>query len=247
MWAWFVSDLMSIVSVLSLAPDPNAHERLQRSFDAVDLDVDADAVADPATAVDRVRRDRDGVDCLVADPASTVDGKSVVVAARDAAPDLPIVLYAPAPLREVAGLAEAIGAAGYVRAGPDDVVRLAQVVRAAVAGRREDGWLAVARHDWDGRQELVSTLVPAVAAARGVPVDALDPLYGQFDAEAAEDVLASMPDGVGGRVSFGVDGRDVRVLDDGTVTTKRREGVHARAVVSHPPTADDAAARRDAV
>jgi hypothetical protein len=83
----------------------------------------------------------------------------------------------------------------------------------AVDGGREDGWRQVAqcRFEPGGVEELATTIVTAVAAAKGVePTEITPPLYDFVDAAALEAVFFR-PSAVGG--SRGVGTVEFRYLD----------------------------------
>jgi hypothetical protein len=82
------------------------------------------------------------------------------------------------------------------------------------------GWRTVARHDFDGVNELDATL--ASALGDGSELDG-SPLYATVDAERAERFLSSV-DGDDASVVFSVEGRTVRVLADGTIEVRTTGG-----------------------
>lgn len=79
-----------------------------------------------------------------------------------------------------------------------------------------DGWSVVARHDWDGRETLETTLRDVVV---GLDVDD-GPLYQYVDVEALRDVIAPDADRGASHVSFEYRHHELRLAADGTVAVR---------------------------
>jgi DNA-binding NtrC family response regulator len=167
------------------------------------------------------------VDGLVSDSLWTEDGERFVVAARRVAPALPIVVFTGKDWSAVGADAEAAGASGFVRKGGQGFDALEDVLRSAVADTRPSG-IVLARHDWQTGDELVTTVVTAIATLRGTAPTQLPSLYGRIDFEALERFLRSVPDGsavvplrllVPASVS-GVDDTSLVFTGDGTVSLR---------------------------
>jgi CheY-like chemotaxis protein len=180
---------MSSTTVLHVDDDPDVlavSERVIGSLDgvtAVETTVDAD------DALDRI--DRGDVDYLVSDSLRTAAGESFVAVARQAAPDLPIIVFSAKQWSVIAADADAASANAVARkaTGNFDALR-SLLLDDAVAANSGDGAI-VTSHDWADTTEFVSSLANAVATLEGRPVDDLRPLYDRFDPEALEDLLTA--------------------------------------------------------
>ena len=167
---------------------------------AVRSTTDADA------ALDRL----DGIDCVVGDSIRTADGESFVLAARRAAPDVPIVLFTAKEWEAVETAAAAAGADGYVQKGDAGSFRDLFDRIEAVAGTRrperelfevaslrdEPGWTVVDRYDRDADDELGVWLLEAIDRHTGHDVADCPPLFDVVDPEALDALLASTTEAV---------------------------------------------------
>jgi CheY-like chemotaxis protein len=192
-------------------------------------------------AIDRLQSDE--IDCLVSDSLRTPDGEAFVVAARETAPRVPLVLFTAKEWVDVATDAHEAGAAGFVRkASPDQfetlfdrIDQLATVEAGAdeftrggsdiseggergvrTRGSDRSDWRVAARHDWE-RDDLSTSIVDVAEEVIG-DVPTSPTLYRSVDAELVEEMLGG--ETVGTRVVFEFHGREFLVADDGTIAVR---------------------------
>lgn len=81
-----------------------------------------------------------------------------------------------------------------------------------------EGYAAV--HDWDCDEQVVVTVVEALAEHAGVPAHEIPPLYDSVDPEALDAVVRTLdPEVVGGRVRV-----TLSILDSEYVVTVHADG-----------------------
>lgn len=206
--------------VLHADDDP---ELLSLSRTVLDRDDDAGPLnaATAATGAEALATLADGaVDCFVSDSMVGPDGRPLVSAVREAYPSLPVVMFTGHDQPTGADDADAVVEKG---AGFE---ALASAVRGVLDadGAPTEGWTVVGRHDWRAGVELVTTLVPALAAHLDRPVDEMPELYGAVDGEALEHVLRPREDRTrrACRVTFRYCGLDVRLTREGVVSVRDR-------------------------
>jgi CheY-like chemotaxis protein len=164
-------------------------------------------------AVDVLRSD--DVDCLVSDSMTTPDGEPLVGVARREFPDVGVVMFTghdePAGADDADAVVEKGEGFGALRGTVESV--------AAAAGDRRTGeeWTPIARHDWATGREFVTTLVPAVAAHVGRPVEAMPTLYDSVDGEALGRLLRSASPESRLRVRVRYCGLDLILTGEGVV------------------------------
>jgi CheY-like chemotaxis protein len=203
-------------TVVHVDDDPRVLSLSRRVLSSDDDDREIETAETAAEGLDLVESRE--VDCLVSDSVRLPDGEPLVAAARQTAPEVPIVVFTGSEESE-----EAVHADAYVRKGdPDDFQTVATAVEELLDEQPlPDGWTVVARHAWDGPFELGTTIVRAAAAVRGEEAspDDLPPLYGAIDPDALVDLLDPGRSG-STSVTFAYDGRTFRVTDRGVVGVK---------------------------
>lgn len=83
---------------------------------------------------------------------------------------------------------------------------------------RGGSWNVLTRHDWEGQEELDTSLTDALFSLDGVGESVL---YEYIDAEALGDVFGDRPDGRGAsEIRFPCEDYEVRITREGTIEAR---------------------------
>jgi CheY-like chemotaxis protein len=211
--------------VLHVDDDAGFLDLSAATFDGDDL-VRLETATTPEAGLRALERDE--VDCLVSDSLHTANGRPFVAAARDADPEVPILLFTGRAPSQVGDEILAADPFGYVHKGSSDAFgdlrdRLADLAsregpvpsRDASTrggsldretgsdgsdGTEDDGWRVVAHHDFDADDEFAVTVIRA--ATHVLDDDPDERLYDVVDPESLERLLARSDRGTTVRFRF---------------------------------------------
>ncbi|QCJ46269.1 MULTISPECIES: HalOD1 output domain-containing protein [Haloprofundus] len=134
-------------------------------------------------------------DCVVSDSVTLPDGRLFASVVRERDASLPLVLFSGKSNAAILDEARRTDASGYVqKAGVESFERLERVVDESLL-LADDGWELLAHHDWDGTQELVTTIASALETYSGVAATEGAPLFEAVDPDALEGLLGPAADG----------------------------------------------------
>ncbi|KTG09391.1 hypothetical protein AUR64_16570 [Haloprofundus marisrubri] len=137
----------------------------------------------------------DEYDCVVSDSVTLSDGRLFASVVREKDASMPLVLFSGKSSGAILDEARRTDANGYVqKSGAESFARLERVVDESIL-LSDDGWEPLAHHDWEGPQELVTTIASALEGYSGVVPTEGKPLFHAIDPDALAGLLGPTADG----------------------------------------------------
>lgn len=174
------------------------------------------------------------IDCLVSDSVHTSDGEPLVTVAKQAYPELPVVLYSSRSPEELP--TETVDAALRKGSNSDSLTpleTLGETIReltdhesrstASVRTAPTRKWNVIDTFDWDEQSYLPMTIIEALADHTGQELTEMEPLFATIDPDALDSLLthaATRGADTSVVVEFQTSGYIFRIDSDGTVAYK---------------------------